>query len=311
MALNSLKLKRKIIEWDDMNKRRFVPFYGLLQLGIRATTHPYNLIKTRLMDKYSLSLYNGTVDCFFKVIKYEGFPAIYKGFSVQCLHVGTTLLYITTYTYTRKIVDRSRHNLSDFTLSAISGGVAAFTCQLIGVPIDVISQYMMVNRTAAHLTESPWIEEAKTLPKLCQDIHHNRGGLPAFYKGFLASILTFVPNSVLLWGLYSLYTSTLMSYAPSDVPLFAIQACAGPLAALCSAPLSHPLDIVRVRLQLHQSVTIRAAFKDIYESQGLRGFTRGLVARTLANTQGSVIVFLCYETVKRFSLKDERKSQIL
>ncbi|XP_002736545.1 solute carrier family 25 member 44-like [Saccoglossus kowalevskii] len=301
MAL--LGKKKKTVEWSDMDKKRFVPYYGGLLLGVRATTHPYNVIKTRLMDRNSLKFYRGTMDCLFKVIKQEGFVAMYKGFSVQCCHIGTSLMYITSYAYTRNLVKDSYPQGSDFTVSFLAGGIAALVSQSIGVPVDVVSQFIMINRAAAKLHSRPlFFEEVKSLPVVCRDIYA-RGGARAFYNGFNASVLTFVPSSAILWGFYSFYTHFLLSHAPSTVPLFAVQACAGPLAAICAAPLSHPMDLVRVRIQLMQSPNVRMACADIYQSQGLAGFTRGLVPRAIAITHSSIIMLLCYETVKQLSVK--------
>ncbi len=63
---------------------------------------PADLIKTRMMNQRLISatgttlppLYNGMIDCTLKVIKYEGFFTLYRGFFLIWARMVSRCLYL-------------------------------------------------------------------------------------------------------------------------------------------------------------------------------------------------------------------------
>ncbi|GAB4823648.1 hypothetical protein N2152v2_010694 [Parachlorella kessleri] len=88
------------------------------------------------------------------------------------------------------------------------------------------------------------------------------------------------------------------------LPLWAFPLCSG----LCSASASictHPIDVVKTRLQVlstgasGQQLTAWEVARQLWRQEGLRGFRRGLAARTMTMASGSAVSWSTYETVKR------------
>jgi hypothetical protein len=57
-------------------------------ISTRVVLYPTQLVKTRLQVQHRNSLYNGTLDAFRKVIRFEGPRALYKGFVPNLVGVG-------------------------------------------------------------------------------------------------------------------------------------------------------------------------------------------------------------------------------
>ena len=58
---------------------------GLAGVTALITTYPLDLIRARLTIQTSEQKYNGIVDTFKKVVREEGYRALYKGVGTSCL----------------------------------------------------------------------------------------------------------------------------------------------------------------------------------------------------------------------------------
>jgi solute carrier family 25 protein 44 len=143
-----------------MDKTKYYLYGPSLFFLVRASLHPFSLVKTRLQMQRSITSvdgshhmvqYAGTFDAFRKIVKYEGFPALYKGFGVSTLGMIAGQLYITSYeiirAYLVKVNDRfglfgEKH--IDVARNTIAGGVSSLLSQMIVVPVDVVSQKRMM-----------------------------------------------------------------------------------------------------------------------------------------------------------------------
>ena len=74
------RTKPDIIGLDDMNMTRFMILAPSMWLANRWILYPTNLVKTRLQTQHGVGLYTGTLDCYRKVIKYEGIRGLWRGF---------------------------------------------------------------------------------------------------------------------------------------------------------------------------------------------------------------------------------------
>ena len=196
----------RIIEWDDMDKKKFFGFGAMLSFAVRTSVYPSHLIKTRLQMQHQNSLYNGTWDAFKKIIKYEGMRGLYKGFAVNLISIGSEQMYILTYELMRK---RCEH-LDNTPRTFIAGGFASLVSQTVRVPVDVVSQKTMMLGLAVDAKTVTKRVSFKDIVQITQQTYHNHGFF-GFYRGYLASLLTFVPNSALWWTFYHNYTG--QSYA--------------------------------------------------------------------------------------------------
>ncbi|XP_072405112.1 solute carrier family 25 member 44-like isoform X2 [Chiloscyllium punctatum] len=202
------KRKIPIIEWQDLDKRKFYAFGVLMTMAIRVSVYPFTLIRTRLQVQRGASLYAGTFDAFAKILRAEGLPGLYRGFLVNSLTLVSGQCYVTTYELTRQYV--ARHSDSNAVKSVIAGGAASLVAQSITVPIDVLSQHLMVQgqamgRFRETAPTSRRMGSAKDVVVQILRLDGPRG----FYRGYTASLLTYIPNSALWWPFYHLYTAFL------------------------------------------------------------------------------------------------------
>lgn len=303
----------QIIEWEDLDKRKFYSLGVLMTLTTRASVYPASLIRTRLqVQKGASPLYSGTLDAFCKILRAEGVRGLYRGFLLNTLTLASGQAYITTYELVRQYV--SQYRPSNTLKSVLAGGAASLVAQTITVPVDVVSQQLMMQGQGQHLTRfkvkpkmalaaSGWPTFGQTRDITLQIFAAD--GLRGFYRGYVASLLTYIPNSALWWPFYHFYTEQLSVMAPSQCPHLLLQAVAGPMAAATASTITNPMDVVRARVQVEGRSSVVETFRQLLREEGGRGLTKGLSARIVSSLPTSLLVVLGYETLKRLSLRAE------
>jgi len=282
------------IEWEEMDKRKFYFFGPTLFLGIRALLYPANLVKTRLQVQRKNALYKGSFDTFVKVVRYEGIRGLYKGFLVSSFGLLAGQCYITTL----ELVKTRTKNYNSAVRGFLAGGLASLVGQTITVPVDVVSQKLMVQGQGENTLK---LKGASTI---IREIVKSDGPL-GLYRGYLISLMTYAPSSAIWWSSYGAYTGLVGSMVVSGTPHLIVLATAGALAGLTTATLTNPLDIMRTRLQVGggKSSFVLQMFRSLLREEGPLGLTKGLSARIIAMVPSSVAMVLGYETVKRLSLR--------
>lgn len=220
----------QIIEWEDLDKRKFYSFGVFMTMTIRVTVYPATLIRTRLQVQKGKSLYGGTFDAFFKILRSEGVRGLYRGFMVNTFTLISGQAYITTYELVRKYV--SQYSEDNTVKSLVAGGSASLVAQSITVPIDVVSQQLMMQGQGQHLSRfrlNASAETAKSKKVFGQTRNimvqiFAADGLRGFYRGYVASLLTYIPNSAVWWPFYHFYAGqwlhVLRWFPASDVNVF-------------------------------------------------------------------------------------------
>ncbi|KAI1229893.1 hypothetical protein IHE44_0010598 [Lamprotornis superbus] len=298
-----------IIEWEHLDKRKFYVFGICMTMMIRVSVYPFTLIRTRLQVQKGKSLYNGTFDAFVKILRTEGTAGLYRGFLVNTFTLISGQCYVTTYELTRKYV--SRYNNNNAVKSLVAGGSASLVAQSITVPIDVISQHLMMQRKGESMGRfKVQSQDGKRLLVFGQtkDIIvqiFKADGFRGFYRGYVASLLTYIPNSAVWWPFYHFYAEQLSSLTPKDCPHLLLQAISGPLAAATASTLTNPMDVVRARVQVEGKSSIILTFKQLIAEEGPWGLTKGLSARIISATPSTIVIVVGYETLKKLSLRPE------
>ncbi|XP_078391707.1 solute carrier family 25 member 44-like isoform X1 [Cetorhinus maximus] len=305
------KRKIPIIEWEDLDKRKFYVFGVFMTMAIRVSVYPFTLIRTRLQVQKGKCLYSGTFDAFAKILRAEGISGLYRGFLVNTFTLISGQCYVTTYELTRKYV--AQYSNSNMVKSVIAGGSASLVAQSITVPIDIVSQHLMVQGQAMGRFQGPPREAAgagtcppvvcRTKDIMVQIFHLD--GLRGFYRGYAASLLTYIPNSALWWPFYHLYTEQLSHVTPSFCPHLLVQAVAGPLAAATSSTLTNPMDVIRARVQVEGGHSMLQTFRQLLLEEGVWGLSKGLSARVLSSTPSALCIVVGYESLKKLSLRPE------
>ena len=215
----------RVIELRMMDRRKYYPLTLASGLCIRSLLYPFMLIKTRLQIQRGTSLYKGTFDAFVKISTSEGVSGLYRGFWVSCLQLFPSMSYITSYEWTRHHLAEKAAVSNTRTLSFLAGGTASIVGQTMAVPLDIVTQHLMLmgRRTEGGGRSGEWTQrKLATLQTLhiSEQARHSRFGSVAavveavyqqqgvlgFYKGYFVSLMCFAPNSALWWWFYDIYS---------------------------------------------------------------------------------------------------------
>ncbi|XP_011474180.1 solute carrier family 25 member 44 isoform X2 [Oryzias latipes] len=211
----------QIIEWEDLDKRKFYSLGVFMTFTSRATAYPASLIRTRLQVQKGKAVYSGTFDAFLKILRAEGVRGLYRGFMVNSFTLLSGQAYVTTYELVRKFV--SHYSPSNTVKSLVGGGAASLVAQTITVPIDVVSQHLMIQ--GCHSVSQ--LSRFKVKPKRVLAASKSKrtfgqawdltvqiyaaDGVKGFYRGYVASLLTYIPSSALWWPFYHFYAADSVS----------------------------------------------------------------------------------------------------
>lgn len=203
----------KTIEWDMMDKKKFFPLSMLSTFSVRCCFYPLTLIKTQLQVQFKNNVYSGMFDAAFKIYKSEGARGLYKGFWISSVQIFSGVFYISTYEGVRHLLTQS--GAGERTKALIGGGCASLVGQTIIVPFDVISQHAMVlgmggGKNVASEVNPLGINYHKNRSRMRISIDIareilRRDGIKGYYRGYMASLMAYVPNSALWWTFYHLY----------------------------------------------------------------------------------------------------------
>lgn len=196
--------------------------------------------------------------------------------------------------------------------------------QLLSVPIDIISQHLMLvgqqnphtqkvhttkrNLNIERIIVPDSLQKASTLrivKYLSREIYLQEK-LKGFYRGYFLSTFLVAINSALWWPFYYFYQSKLRVLMPQDVPTIVVQCLSGPLCSISANFLTNPLDVMKTRMQVtKRPESALKVIKRIWAEDGYKLFYKGLTARLSYSCFYSLLIILGYETVKKYSLKNE------
>ncbi|ETW01354.1 hypothetical protein H310_06912 [Aphanomyces invadans] len=298
----------KRIAWDDLDKTKYYIVGPSVMVFVRAAVYPSNLVKTRLqIQSRRHPLYTGTFDAFRKIVRQEGFLGLYKGFGASLLNIVIGNLYITVYEIVNQFAMQSltsNPSMANF----ISGATASVINQTVIVPLDIVSQRMMIDGQGVQAAS-----KAKTLGLLSisRDIFRKQGIL-GFYKGYIPSVLTYAPSSGIWWGFYGAVWPVFYANIPFDMePMpkqIVAQAIGGGSAGVFTAILTNPMDVIRTRTQIYTQYGAIDTFRHLIRKEGAAGLMSGAFARVLSMGPSGVLIISAYELVKRLSRKTESVS---
>ncbi|XP_021571398.1 solute carrier family 25 member 44 isoform X2 [Carlito syrichta] len=277
----------QIIEWEHLDKKKFYVFGVAMTMMIRVSVYPFTLIRTRLQVQKGKSLYHGTFDAFIKILRADGVTGLYRGFLVNTFTLISGQCYVTTYELTRKFV--ADYSQSNTVKSLVAGGSASLVAQSITVRGNLEGQGV--------------VAFGQTKDIIRQILRAD--GLRGFYRGYVASLLTYIPNSAVWWPFYHFYAEQLSYLCPKECPHIVFQAISGPLAAATASVLTNPMDVIRTRVQVEGKNSIILTFRQLMAEEGPWGLMKGLSARIISATPSTIVIVVGYESLKKLSLRPE------
>eukprot|EP00096_Caligus_rogercresseyi_P004562 TRINITY_DN18896_c0_g1_i1.p1 TRINITY_DN18896_c0_g1~~TRINITY_DN18896_c0_g1_i1.p1 ORF type:complete len:339 (+),score=113.37 TRINITY_DN18896_c0_g1_i1:247-1263(+) len=309
------------VEWDMMDKRKYIPLSTLSHFSVRCILYPLAVIRTRLQVQAHKDHYRGTLDAFRKITAHEGIRGLYSGFWISAFQMVSGVAYVSTYEGVRHILETQNISNSSLVKSFTGGLCASVVGQTINVPFDVVSQHLMI--LGQRDQPGKWCPSesnplglsgdlsTRSRASLSKDIVlslYHRDGLRGFYRGYTASLCTYVPSGASWWAFYDLFQKLYAQILPTSSHM-ALQLISAMSAGASSSVITNPLDLVRARVQI-QRTSIPETIAKLWKEEGFGVFAKGLSARMSASVIYSIAVIFGYETVKRFSVYEEYKHRV-
>ncbi|KAL1563188.1 solute carrier family 25 member 44 isoform X2 [Salvia divinorum] len=301
------------INWDKLDKTKFYVVGAGIFTGITVALYPISVVKTRLqvashdaVEKNAMSVIKG-------LLKTDGIPGLYKGFgTVVTGAIPTRILFLTALETTKvaalKMIEPFK--LSEPTQAALANGVAgmmaSFCSQAVFVPVDVVSQRLMVQGYSGHATYTGGLDVVRKVVK--------SDGIRGLYRGFGLSVLTYSPSSAVWWATYGASQRVIWrllgdgNAAPSEGKIVLVQAAGGISAGATASFVTTPLDTIKTRLQVtghEKRPTTKQVVRSLIADDGWIGLYRGLGPRFFSMSAWGTSMILAYEYLKRVCAKDD------
>lgn len=330
----------KPIEWSEIDQPRFYTIGTGVYSVLTAMLHPITVVKIRQQSQ-SLQQHTCTVAAqqpsFTKIIQSKaGVHGLFRGLPiVLTCAVPARAVYIGTLETSREYFAESlqyenkKNNGFQIPVSGIAsassglaGGFAAVSAQVLIVPMDVISQRQIVQCLD---------EDVIGVSELARDIIRAEG-LRGLYRGFALSLFASLPGGAAWWATYGgcqHELHSLFEFEPSSSSLllladvkhkypmlhsFGIHLFSCISAAIASATLTQPLDVIKTRLQVANYGTMPSIQKIALDlmisrennngsssSSAVKNLYRGYVPRILHISLWGTILSGAYEYLKFIS----------
>ncbi|KAL4944732.1 hypothetical protein BDV06DRAFT_76774 [Aspergillus oleicola] len=210
----------------------------------------------------------------------------------------------------------SKDGLSSSVVETIAGFTAGIATTLCLHPLDLIKTRLQVDR-------APSSRVGGSL-RVIREIFHNEGGFAAFYRGLTPNI---IGNSS-SWALYFLFYGNVKDMiglwrSPKDLHAERQQRelltssdyfVASGSAGILTSVLTNPIWVIKTRMLATGSnspgayASFTTGTKQIYRSEGISGFYRGLTPSLFGVSHGA-LQFMAYEKLKLYRTKPQSQTE--
>jgi hypothetical protein len=228
--------------------------------------------------------YAGPVDCFQKIMKYEGFTKLFSGMlpPLATSSIVNAVIF-STYGFVSKALagGADKPQLSNI---YISGCVGGFAQTFIACPCELVKIRLQAKT-----------EGKQCMRKIMKDIFHSQG-LRGFFRGYESTFYRDTPA----FGAY--FLSYYMMMERLEKPLGSVMAAfvSGGAAGAVSWAVIYPMDIVKSKIQMSCfDVPVKSTFtmiRDIYNTNGIKALYRGCGTTILRSFPVNAVLFPVYET---------------
>ena len=214
-----------------------------------------------------------------------------------------------------------------FTVNFIAGGIGGTAGVFVTCPLDVVQTRLQSSVVKLKSARPPLLNTAvvgrggaavidiSSRPfgqQVLSYIQHivRTEGFTALYKGLVPNLIGIAPSRAIYFTMYSktkhFLCSTSLSHSSWTHMLSALS------ASWSVSTITNPIWFLKTRLQLDfaesgKKRTIIEVVKEVFHSEGIRGFYRGLSASYIGASE-TVVYFVIYEKLKQIlaSQKSER-----
>ncbi|TMW62424.1 hypothetical protein Poli38472_005042 [Pythium oligandrum] len=275
----------------------------------------HSMVSTRHTDRFSPTLGGA----FNKVLRNEGFFALWKGNGASVLH---RFPYSAVNFFTFEVVKTSliaqQHPMftdNSWTTMFLSGALAGATATVACYPIDLI-RTRLATQLNTDIRYHGIVHAAKRI--------RAEEGFRGLYRGMGATLMVTVPNLAINFTLYEDFKERAKDFrrmqrsrglegrekAAKEAEDFQLGVMdtllSGGLAGIASSLVTFPVDVIRRRLQIsaiHAGThnippTPWGIALELYHTQGVRGFYRGLTPELMKVVPMVGITFGTFERLK-------------
>jgi len=256
--------------------------------------HPFDLIKVRLQTSNE---YSGIMDCVKKTVAKDGVKGLYRGMTAPLIGV-TPIFAICFWGYDQgqRIVRwtsgmKPTEQLSLFQI-AIAGGYSAIPTTIIMTPAERIKCILQIQGGA---TEVKYKGPADVVRGIWKE-----GGVRAFYKGTIPTLVRDIPGSVAYFGAYEFLKRKLSTKSDQLNPLSIL--FAGGMAGMANWSVAIPADVIKSRMQTAPPGTYSGfidCVSQLLKKEGFAALFKGFGPAMLRAFPANAACFLGVEVAKK------------
>nr|XP_029514804.1 calcium-binding mitochondrial carrier protein Aralar2-like [Oncorhynchus nerka] len=278
-------------------QRQVAVMLPTLPVGATAV-YPIDLVKTRMQNQRTTGslveelMYKNSLDCFKKVLRYEGFFGLYRGLVPQLLGVAPEKAIKLTVNDFIRGKTRQRDGSIPVPAEILAGACAGGSQVIFTNPLEIVKIRLQV---AGEITTGPRVSAISVIKDL---------GFFGLYKGAKACFLRDIPFSAIYFPCYA-HVKAYMSDEDGRIGpgklLFS-----GAIAGMPAASLVTPADVIKTRLQVAARAGqttytgLADCFWKILKEEGPRAFWKGAGARVFRSSPQFGVTLVTYELLQRW-----------
>ncbi|KAL3997180.1 Mitochondrial carrier family protein [Acanthocheilonema viteae] len=324
----------QVIEWRHLDKYSLSTYIFTSSCSIRFLTYPFNFVKSRLQLQKQNTVYKGVRHALVHVVRNEGLRGVYRGFLMTVPQNIAPLIYCNAYEKTRESLKFHLGLSSDKLVSSLAGGTASLLTQIIFVPTDITSQYMIIyNNPSAFIGEPHhaavlnYIHQNKAkfssrpALQILRALYHV-DGYRGFFRGYIVSTALGMSAGSIFWTVYYTclesirwcrrkFLHSLLGYDKDGHPYLLLdQGAAAAISSMVSTTLTNPLEILRLRAQV-QRASYPNTIKTMWFDERYKIITKGLLPRMINSCIYATATMMVYETLKKVCVLPEYQGQVI
>lgn len=246
---------------------------------------PLDLVKTRIQTiVYTPGTSIGMIQVTTNVVRNEKLAGLWKGLipSLTRTVPGIGVYFCSLHTLRTKFGSADPHPVESIAMGVLARSMSGISM----LPITVVK-----TRYESGRFEYSGIRNALVTIGRAE-------GARGLFSGLAPTLLRDAPFS----GLYLMFYTQAKKYVKQSLPQFDPTAAhvhfsCGLVAGCLASMVTQPADVVKTQMQVRtqQFTRVSQVVKYIYETQGTRGFVRGVVPRTLRRTMMAAMAWTVYE----------------
>lgn len=272
-------------------------FGGLASIGAACITHPLDTMKVYYQTTGSLSGNQSLISATARVIKTNGFMALYNGLSASILRQMTySTSRFAIYEVTKQKLCTGKETppfYKLFVIAALSGAVGG----VVGAPADLVNVRMQNDIKLPTKLKRNYNNAIHGLTMIIQN-----EGIGALFRGCSMAVARAMLVSVGQLAMYDQIKSFLVNYISMHNDKIRTHITASIFTSIICTTITQPVDVLKTRMMNQcgkgNKPNILIVVADLYKSSGVTGFFKGFVPAMVRLGPHTVLVYIFYEQLR-------------